>query len=188
MRIGCAAFSPARATTTGSSASFGTSSCSPNHSLLKDPPFSRLDLVSCRNLLIYLDRELQQQVLSHFHYGLNPGGFLFLGSSETADQPDGLFRADRQRKRASTSPPRRSADTRAAALQICSAATLPARIGVPLTFRALGCTFRTGSRVCRVIARRWNKDRAAQHSGGRRARAVHLSENAGRFLQPSGGP
>src|SRR5262249_53422163 len=62
------------------------------HSLLKDPPFSRIDLISCRNLLIYLDRELQQQVCSTFHYALNPGGFLLVGNSETADAPPGLFR------------------------------------------------------------------------------------------------
>src|SRR5262249_39629403 len=62
-----------------------------SHSLLKDPPFSRLDLVSCRNLLIYLDRDLQQQVCSIFHYALLPRGFLFLGTSETADNPPGLF-------------------------------------------------------------------------------------------------
>lgn len=47
------------------------------HDVLKDPPFSRVDLISCRNLLIYLDRELQEQVCSIFHYALNPGGFLF---------------------------------------------------------------------------------------------------------------
>src|SRR5207237_1995085 len=63
-----------------------------SHSVLKDPPFSRINLISCRNLLIYLDRELQQQVCSTFHYALNPGGFLLVGSSETADIPPGLFR------------------------------------------------------------------------------------------------
>lgn len=57
------------------------------HSLLKDPPFSRLDLVSCRNLLIYLDRELQGQVFSVLRYALRPGGYLFLGASESADGP-----------------------------------------------------------------------------------------------------
>jgi two-component system CheB/CheR fusion protein len=64
-----------------------------SHSLLKDPPFSRLDLISCRNLLIYLDRDLQQQVTGTFNYALLPNGFLFLGSSENADTPVGLFRA-----------------------------------------------------------------------------------------------
>ena len=55
------------------------------HNVLRDPPFSRLDLVSCRNLLIYLDRAAQQQVLEMFHFALRPGGYLFLGSSETVD-------------------------------------------------------------------------------------------------------
>jgi two-component system CheB/CheR fusion protein len=64
-----------------------------SHSVLKDPPFSRLDLLSCRNLLIYLDRDLQQQVISTFNYALKRGGFLFLGSSESADSPPGLFRS-----------------------------------------------------------------------------------------------
>jgi two-component system CheB/CheR fusion protein len=63
-----------------------------NHSLLKDPPFSRIDLVSCRNVLIYLDRDLQLQVISTFNYALVSGGYLFLGSSEGADAPQGLFR------------------------------------------------------------------------------------------------
>lgn len=55
------------------------------HSVLKDPPFLRIDLVTCRNLLIYLDRTLQQQLLRLFHYGMKPNGFLFLGSAEAAD-------------------------------------------------------------------------------------------------------
>ncbi len=62
------------------------------HSLLRDPPFSKLHLISCRNLLIYLEKELQQQVISIFNYALKPGGYLFLGSSETAEHPAGLFR------------------------------------------------------------------------------------------------
>jgi two-component system CheB/CheR fusion protein len=49
----------------------------------RDPPFSRLDLVSCRNLLIYLDQTLQRQVVQLFHYSLKPGGFMVLGPSET---------------------------------------------------------------------------------------------------------
>jgi two-component system CheB/CheR fusion protein len=53
--------------------------------VLRDPPFSRLDLVTCRNLLIYLNREAQGRVLGMFHFGLRPDGFLFLGSSESAE-------------------------------------------------------------------------------------------------------
>jgi len=56
-----------------------------SHNLLRDPPFSRLDLVTCRNLLIYLNRDVQSKVLQMFHFALKPGGYLFLGSSESAD-------------------------------------------------------------------------------------------------------
>lgn len=51
--------------------------------IIKDPPFTKLDLVSCRNLLIYLDAGLQKKLLPLFHYSLKPGGVLFLGSSES---------------------------------------------------------------------------------------------------------
>jgi two-component system, chemotaxis family, CheB/CheR fusion protein len=52
------------------------------HSVVKDPPFSKLDLLSCRNLLIYMDADLQDRVLGAFHYALKPNGVLFLGPSE----------------------------------------------------------------------------------------------------------
>jgi len=61
------------------------------HSLLRDPPFSKLDLICCRNLLIYLSREVQQDILRMFHFALRPGGYLFLGSSESADACSDLF-------------------------------------------------------------------------------------------------
>ena len=56
-----------------------------------DPPFSRMDLVSCRNLLIYLTPPLQRQVISTFHYALNPSGYLVLGNSETVGANSDLF-------------------------------------------------------------------------------------------------
>ncbi len=56
-----------------------------------DPPFTKLDLVSCRNLLIYLTPELQKKLLPLFHYSLNPGGFLFLGNAETVGNFTNLF-------------------------------------------------------------------------------------------------
>jgi len=61
------------------------------HNVLKDPPFSRLDLVSCRNLLIYLDTSLQRKVIATFHYALNPNGYLVLGKSETVGSSGPLF-------------------------------------------------------------------------------------------------
>lgn len=62
------------------------------HNILRDPPFSRVQLVSCRNLLIYLDRDAQKQVCTVLHYALQPDGYWLLGSSESADLPPGLFK------------------------------------------------------------------------------------------------
>jgi two-component system, chemotaxis family, CheB/CheR fusion protein len=61
------------------------------HSVVKDPPFSKLDLASCRNVLIYLDNDLQHRVLQTFHYALRPGGYLFLGPSESVSRDAKLF-------------------------------------------------------------------------------------------------
>jgi two-component system, chemotaxis family, CheB/CheR fusion protein len=154
-----------------------------SHSLLRDPPFSRLDMVSCRNLLIYLDRELQHQVCNTFHYALNAGGFLFLGASESADQPPGLFRTiDRDARiyRSTTSP----SDKRP---------SLPILLGprqvsfeVPTVPRpSLGATS-----VGDAALHRQMLERIAPPSMliDESHRAIHLSEHAGRFLQPSGGP
>ena len=59
--------------------------------MLKDSPFSRLDLISCRNLLIYLNREAQDRAFDIFHFGLRPGGRLFLGTSESVDEESPWF-------------------------------------------------------------------------------------------------
>ncbi|MEJ2100593.1 MAG: CheR family methyltransferase, partial [Desulfobacterales bacterium] len=59
--------------------------------IMRDPPFSGMDLISCRNLLIYMDNQLQQNVLPLMHYALKPGGILFLGTSETTSEAADLF-------------------------------------------------------------------------------------------------
>ncbi len=61
------------------------------HNLIGDPPFSRLDLVVCRNVLIYLNATTQEKLLEIFHFVLNPGGHLFLGSSESLGEAARLF-------------------------------------------------------------------------------------------------
>jgi two-component system CheB/CheR fusion protein len=67
--------------------------------VIRDPPFSRLDLISCRNLLIYISGDLQKKLLPLFHYALNPDGILFLGTSETVGDFGHLFTAlDRKLK------------------------------------------------------------------------------------------
>ena len=61
--------------------------------LITDPPFSRMDLISARNILIYFDTELQKKIIPLFHYALNDGGLLFLGTAETVGEYTNLFRA-----------------------------------------------------------------------------------------------
>ncbi|MGE3775156.1 MAG: CheR family methyltransferase, partial [Gammaproteobacteria bacterium] len=149
------------------------------HSVLRDPPFSKLHLVSCRNLLIYLDRELQQQLQNVFRYALRDDGYLFIGVSETADSElfmpiDKQHRLFRARKPA-VGPPAR----------------LPQISVVPQLPETLE---RTRSRAART------RGSAAEiHLGALEEFAPpsllvdehwnveHLSENVGRFLLPRGG-
>jgi two-component system, chemotaxis family, CheB/CheR fusion protein len=150
------------------------------HSLLKDPPFSHVDLISCRNVLIYLDRELQQQVCATFHFALQRNGFLFLGLSETADYPIGMFRAlDREARiyqRTSNATEVRVAPRVAAGS--LGPEPLPART-TAVAFRALS----------EASVHRQALERLAPPSVmvDESYRVMHLSEQAGRYLQPSGG-
>jgi len=153
------------------------------HSVLKDPPFSRVDLISCRNLLIYLDRDLQQQAVSTFRYALNPGGFLFLGSSETADNPPGLFRTFEPKARIYQSTAHPGDKLRLA----------PKLLG---SLRAAG---EPAAQPGRLMPPPGRGSEAAVHRQALEKigppsilvdelnRVVHLSDTAGRYLQPSGG-
>ena len=153
------------------------------HDLLKDPPFSHVDAASCRNVLIYLDRELQEQVCSTFHYALNPGGYLFLGSAETADNPAGLFRTIDRHARIyqSTLVPGAKREL------------LPRLLG-PVRIREQMLP------LPQIVTPTAALSEAAAH---RRAieqitppsilvdeahRVLHLSDSAGRYVAPSGGP
>src|SRR6185436_4453074 len=69
------------------------------HNLTNDPPFSHMDLVSCRNLLIYLEPELQRRLLQVFHFALKPERYLFLGKSETVGAMSASFAPASQRSR-----------------------------------------------------------------------------------------
>jgi two-component system, chemotaxis family, CheB/CheR fusion protein len=151
-----------------------------HHSILRDPPFSRLDFISCRNLLIYLDRDLQQQVLITLHYGLRPGGYLLLGASESAETPEGLFHSlDR--------------DSRLYQAEGRSTDWLPT---LPRVFGTVGGNERQTSSAGVVPARTaLAAHRAALEASAPASalvdssyRIVHLSETAGRYLQPPAGP
>src|SRR5262249_49930175 len=139
-------------------------------------------MISCRNLLIYLDRELQNQVCNTFHYGLRPGGFLLLGTSETADQPVGLFRMiDRDARL-----------YRSVALPHDKRPILPLLLGTPAIERR-GYTARASTPSAGGLAdaaiHRQSLERVAPPSllVDDNHRIVHLSDNAGRYLQPPGG-
>jgi two-component system, chemotaxis family, CheB/CheR fusion protein len=149
------------------------------HSLLRDPPFSRVDLISCRNVLIYLDREVQQEVCAAFHFALQRSGYLFLGSSENADTPVGAFRAiDREgriyQRMSIPAEVRVAPRTGAVAFGL---ELLPPR--APAQFRA----------PMEAGVHREALERLAPPSiiVDESYRVVHLSEHAGRYLEPSGG-
>jgi len=152
-----------------------------HHSLLKDPPFSKLDLVSCRNLLIYLDRDLQAQVLNTLHYALNPDGYLMLGSSESAEHPNNLFRPIDRDSRIYQSV--LGSGDRVSGLP--HLVRVPAGDRMPLT-RDRG----RAAAPSDALLHRQALEKIAPPSilVDESHRAVHLSETAGRYLQPAGGP
>jgi two-component system CheB/CheR fusion protein len=153
------------------------------HDLLKDPPFSHVDLVSCRNVLIYLDRDLQEQVCNTFYYSLNPGGYLLLGSAETAENPAGLFR---------------NVDRHARIYQSTLVAgrkpqLLPRLLG-PIRVREPMLPFSHATSPTAALSE------AAAHRNALEQiappsilvdeshRVLHLSDTVGRYLLPGGGP
>jgi len=151
-----------------------------SHSVLKDPPFSRVDLISCRNMLIYLDRELQQQVLATLHYALNPDGFLFLGSSESAETQNNFFRTvDREARlyQSTGHPSGRLPSLSRIAGMGWGTETFSQPSPVPLSARASQAAHRE---ALETLAPPSILVDAAFH-------VLHLSETAGRYLLPSGG-
>ncbi len=148
------------------------------HNLLSDPPFSQLDLVSCRNVLIYLKRDAQGEVLELFHYALVPGGYLLLGTSESVDRPD-LFRASDkkrcifQRRGGAASEPHLPvfplSPARARALPIA-----PGRTSEPASYGTLHQAMVERYAPPSVLV-----DRSYD--------TLHVSEHAGRYLQVPAG-
>lgn len=146
------------------------------HDLLKDPPFLRLDLVSCRNVLIYLQRETQQRLLELFHFSLRPRGYLFLGSSESTDLTPRLFSPVEKRRhiyRSLDGPhplvlhaPRAPVDTRA----------------TPPAFRQSGSS--PFGAVHQRLVEAYAPPSLVVNGAGE---VVHLSNRVGRYLHHAGG-
>jgi two-component system, chemotaxis family, CheB/CheR fusion protein len=151
-----------------------------HHSAVKDPPFMRLDLLVCRNLMIYLERELQAQLLALFHYALLPGRFLFLGSAETADGRAELFAPVDREARIYCAKPRtgRKLDM-LGELPREHRPDLPPPRGISPRAEPVPGALHLA---------------ALEHAGPPSAlidedlRVIHLSANAGRFIAPPEGP
>ncbi|MCD6062197.1 MAG: signal transduction histidine kinase [Flavipsychrobacter sp.] len=156
------------------------------HNFMKDPPFSHLDLISCRNVLIYLNHNAQDRVMETFHFALDPGAFLFVGSSESADTAGDLYSIYSRdfhifQKR-----------------QISTARTYPVPESVP-SFRFERPTKTEPTEQEQVIARNERITFGELHQRlleeyappslivNEEHEIVHLSERAGRYLQMAGG-
>jgi chemotaxis methyl-accepting protein methylase/PAS domain-containing protein len=154
-----------------------------NHNFLKDPPFSHLDMISCRNVLIYLNNTAQERVAETFHFSLNPGGFLFLGTAESVDGATDLYASYNREHHIFRS---RQATRR----------TYPIPESVP--------DFRIDKPALSVPSQQENKELERMSFGDLHLQLleeyappsivvneeydiIHMSEHAGRFLQMGGG-
>ncbi len=150
-----------------------------HHNVIKDPPFSHLDLISCRNLLIYLNRSIQERVIETFHFALRPGGVLFLGTSESPDPSHDLFvRID-------------------PTAHIYESRSLTSRLALPLVDTSPAAprpTQRPESRPERISPADLHQRLLEQYAPPsvvvtEEYNLVHASESAGRFMQvPPGEP
>ncbi len=147
------------------------------HNLLRDPPFSRLDLVSCRNVMIYLQRDVQHEIVELFHYALRPDGVLVLGTSETVDNGE-LFRGERKGHAIFR---KRNVRVREPRLPV-----------FPMTYAHVE-SHRAVESVLAPAAYGAVHQRLVERYGppsilvGRDGHVVHLSEHAGRYLVLPGG-
>ena len=154
------------------------------HNLVRDAPFSRIDMVSCRNLLIYMGGQLQEQVIPLFHYALRPAGFLFLGVSETVSKHADLFtvhdkphRIYRRRDTEAAGPPLQI-NTAARGAQRNWQPASPSRRaqpGSPSDLRQMAASFAAEQLAPPHLLVNGDGD------------IVHQSANLGAFLEPSPG-
>ncbi|MFD1613066.1 CheR family methyltransferase [Sphingomonas tabacisoli] len=153
------------------------------HNLIKDAPFSRIDLLSCRNLLIYLNSELQDRVIPIFHFSLRPGGILFLGSSENVTRHQKLFAPVDRRNRLF-----RRVET---AIRVLPEFPLSARAGrrdiiadkAPTPLRPAGLAHGIGRRAAQVAERY----APAYVVIDRDQEVLHFSGRTGGYLEPATG-
>jgi two-component system, chemotaxis family, CheB/CheR fusion protein len=149
------------------------------HNVLRDPPFSRIDLISCRNLFIYLQPEAQDRVLETFHFSLNPGGRLFLGASESIGD-SGLFVSagdGTQRLYLSNLTPNRVVP------RVSAADPVPRASGADGAASARAAPSARPFSYGALHVRMLEQYAPASVIVNERLEVVHLSAGAGRFLQ-----
>lgn len=152
------------------------------HNVFRDPPFSQIDLVSCRNLLIYFSSELQSWVIPLFHYALRPGGFLFLGSAENVTQHGDLFTPLDKKHRIFQ---RQDVPVRLPLLPVLNSK------GSMRTSRTLAAKRPTkGDEAVRQLERRVLDRYAPAHVlVNREGEVIHFSARTGKYLEnPAGAP
>jgi len=146
------------------------------HDILGDPPFTRIDIVSCRNLLIYLGVELQRRVLALLHYALNPEGLLLLGSSESTTSAGDLFTPlDR---------PGKLYRPGGAPLGAIGVAEFPRRRPGARHLRPVTSKGSSSESTARALARAYAPPSVLVTE---RAEIVHVHGRTGRFLEPAEG-
>lgn len=151
------------------------------HSVIRDPPFSRLDLISCRNLLIYFGPEVQNQVIPTFHYALRPEGYLFLGTSENISQFSELFTPLDKKQRLFQS---RAGESNGRRLPLVVSGLRPASFTLPT---------RSGQAMGGLALRQLVEDRIMERFApahvvvNRDGDVVHYSGRTGKYLEPTAG-
>ena len=148
------------------------------HNLLTDPPFSRIDFIACRNVLIYLEREVQQGVVELFHFALCPNGFLVLGTSEIVESGE-LFRTEDRKHKLYR---KRNVRAREPLIPVFSLmqARLPGRSNGDT---AMGESIHHGTFHQRMVERYAPPSLYVSPDD----KVVHLSEHVGRYLVHPGG-
>ena len=148
--------------------------------VIMDPPFTRLDLVSCRNLLIYLTPELQKKLFPLFHYSLNPGGVLVLGSAETIGEFTDLFAplADKTQLYR-----RLESGLRAEPVEF-PASFMPARKGVPPPAKPLKTTANLQSQAEQLLLQRYSPAAVLVNDKGD---IIFINGHTGKYLEPAAG-
>jgi two-component system CheB/CheR fusion protein len=148
--------------------------------VIMDPPFTRLDLVSCRNLLIYLTPELQKKLFPLFHYSLNPGGVLVLGNAETIGEFTDIFAPLAGKTQLYR---RLESGLRAEPVEF-PASFMPARKGVPPPPKPLKTTANLQSQAEQLLLQRYSPAAVLVNDKGD---IIFINGHTGKYLEPAAG-